>query len=104
MGPERKLSKKVVEWARKQYAGTLIVIKLEAGRYGTVGWPDYMFLMIDGGVFFIEFKAPGAHPTALQTQRHKELRAIKHRVYVIDREEEGKNVISHEMNGRRRVA
>ena len=90
MGPEAKIQKGVVEWARKEYKGVLLVRKNQAGRYGTGGWPDYEFNVIGGHTFFIEFKAPGEKPTPLQLQRHKELRDLEFPVLVCDNVEVGR--------------
>ena len=37
------------------------------------GFPDYMFMPRGGRPIFIEFKAPGKKPTALQVHRMQEL-------------------------------
>jgi len=52
-------------------------IKLSTlGRYGVSGSPDRLVLMPKGRACFIELKAPGKKPTALQVERQKALLAL----------------------------
>lgn len=51
---------------------------------GTDGMPDRLALLGDGKIGFIEVKAPGKKPRALQLRRHKELLALGFPVYVLD--------------------
>jgi hypothetical protein len=58
-----------------------------AVKYGASfhnGFPDRMVLMPSGRVAFVELKAPGKHPTALQRHVHDKLRTLGFRVEVID--------------------
>ena len=51
---------------------------------GFAGMPDRLVLL-PGGVFaFAELKAPGMKPRALQVARHRMLRELGFKVYVID--------------------
>ena len=51
---------------------------------GFAGMPDRLVLL-PGGVFaFAELKAPGMKPRALQVERHRMLRELGFKVYVID--------------------
>ena len=51
---------------------------------GFAGMPDRLVLL-PGGVFaFAELKAPGMKPRALQMARHRKLKELGFRVYVID--------------------
>ena len=51
---------------------------------GFAGMPDRLVLL-PGGVFaFAELKAPGKKPRALQMARHRMLKELGFRVYVID--------------------
>lgn len=63
--------------------------------YGSGGYPDYDFIVKGkpARIFMIEFKAPGAHPSPLQLQRHAELRAMGVDVYVCDNEPAAKGII-----------
>lgn len=51
---------------------------------GFAGMPDRLVLLPDGVFAFAELKAPGMHPRALQMARHRMLRRLGFRVYVID--------------------
>jgi len=55
-------------------------IKLSIGE----GWPDRVFLLPGGRVFFIEFKRPGQKPTSLQLRRQSILRQLGFQVEVHD--------------------
>ena len=48
------------------------------------GMPDRLILLPDGKFAFAELKAPGESPRPLQKARHKLLRSLGFRVYVID--------------------
>lgn len=48
------------------------------------GMPDRLVLLPDGVCAFVELKAPGKKPRPLQVSRHKMLRSLGYRVYVID--------------------
>lgn len=74
---ERKLSLAV-----KKHGG--IAVKLVSPSYA--GLPDRLVLLPDGIAAFVELKAPGKHPRALQEARHRMLRELGFRVYVIDGE------------------
>ena len=51
---------------------------------GFAGVPDRLVLIPDGKVGFVEVKAPGKHPRPLQMARHKQLRKLGFKVYVLD--------------------
>ena len=48
------------------------------------GMPDRLILMPDGHIAFVELKAPGKKPRPLQLSRHRLLRSLGFRVYIID--------------------
>ena len=48
------------------------------------GMPDRLILLPDGRMAFAELKAPGRRPRPLQAARHRMLRRLGFRVYVID--------------------
>lgn len=48
------------------------------------GVPDRLVCLPGGKVIFVELKAPGKKPTALQTKKHKELRKMDQQVFVVD--------------------
>ncbi len=51
---------------------------------GFAGMPDRLVLIPDGHIAFVELKAPGKKPHPLQLARHRLLRLLGFRVYVID--------------------
>lgn len=55
--------------------------------------PDRLVLLPDGRMAFAEIKAPGKKPRPLQVSRHKLLRRLGYRVYVIDGTEQIGGVI-----------
>lgn len=55
---------------------------------GFGGMPDRLILLPDGIIAFVELKAPGKKPRPLQLARHRLLRSLGFRVYVIDSEEQ----------------
>ena len=55
---------------------------------GFDGMPDRIVLLPDGHMAFVEVKAPGEKPRPLQKARHKLLRGLGYRVYVLDNAEQ----------------
>ena len=55
---------------------------------GYDGMPDRIVLMQNGRMAFVEVKAPGKSPRPLQTARHKLLRGLGFKVYVLDNAEQ----------------
>ena len=51
---------------------------------GFAGMPDRVVFMPDGHIGFVEVKAPGETPRPLQMARHKLLRDLGFKVYVLD--------------------
>ena len=51
---------------------------------GFDGMPDRIVLMQGGLVAFVEVKAPGQKPRPLQLERHRLLRSLGFKVYVLD--------------------
>ena len=51
---------------------------------GFDGMPDRLVLLPGGRMGFVELKAPGKKPRALQLARHRLLRRLGFKVYVID--------------------
>lgn len=51
---------------------------------GFDGLPDRMVLLPEGRIGFVEVKAPGRKPRPLQTARHRSLRRLGFKVYVLD--------------------
>lgn len=55
---------------------------------GFDGMPDRLVLLPKGKIAFVEVKAPGQKPRALQLARHKLLRRLGFKVYILDGEEQ----------------
>ena len=55
---------------------------------GFDGMPDRIVLLPGGNMAFVEVKAPGKKPRALQTSRHTLLQKLGFRVFVLDAEEQ----------------
>ena len=51
---------------------------------GCDGMPDRMVLLPNGKIGFVEVKAPGEKPRALQLARHRILRKLGFLVFVLD--------------------
>lgn len=51
---------------------------------GNSGVPDRIVLLPGGRVAFVELKAPGKKPTALQVNQQEQIRLLGQRVEVID--------------------
>ncbi|MGN0605012.1 MAG: VRR-NUC domain-containing protein [Oscillospiraceae bacterium] len=64
---------------------------------GTAGVPDRIILMPKGRFAFVEVKAPGEKPRPLQLSRHKLLRRLSFRVYVLDNIDDIEKIISEVM-------
>ena len=55
---------------------------------GFDGMPDRLVLLPDGHMAFVEVKAPGEKPRPLQLARHKLLRRLGFKVYILDDEQQ----------------
>lgn len=64
---------------------------------GTAGVPDRIILMPNGRIAFVEVKAPGEKPRPLQLSRHRLLRRLGFKVYVLDALEDIEKIISEVM-------
>ena len=53
---------------------------------GFDGVPDRLVLLPGGRMAFVEVKAPGKKPRPLQLARHRQLRQLGFKVYVLDDE------------------
>lgn len=76
---ERQIEQKLVK-AVKVAGG--IAPKLTSPGFD--GMPDRMVLMPGGCIGFVEVKAPGEKPRPLQLSRHRLLRRLGFKVYVLD--------------------
>lgn len=55
---------------------------------GFDGMPDRIVLLPGGHMAFVEVKAPGVKPRPLQLARHRLLRGLGFKVYVLDDEQQ----------------
>lgn len=60
---------------------------------GCAGVPDRIALLPGGHIGFIETKAPGGKPRPLQLSRHRLIRSLGFKVYVIDGIEQIESVL-----------
>jgi hypothetical protein len=63
------------------------------------GFPDRLALLPEGRIAFVEVKAAGKAPRALQLLRHEQLRRLGFKVYVLDRAEQIKQILEDMHNG-----
>ncbi|WP_026661411.1 VRR-NUC domain-containing protein [Butyrivibrio proteoclasticus] len=76
---EKEIERKLVLMAKKRGC---IPVKLLSSNYN--GLPDRLILSPGENVGFIELKAPGKKPRALQLKRHRELRSLGFKVFLVD--------------------
>ena len=60
---------------------------------GWAGVPDRMVLLSKGRMGFVEVKAPGEVPRALQMARHRLLKGLGYKVFVLDDTEQIKGIL-----------
>lgn len=78
------MDEKYIEQAFRKAVRDSGGIALKFVSPGFSGVPDRLVLMPYGKIAFVEVKAPGEKPRALQLSRHKLLRRLGFRVYVLD--------------------
>jgi hypothetical protein len=61
---------------------------------GFDGMPDRLVLLPGGKCGFVEVKAPGKKPRALQLVRHEMLKALGFKAYVLDAKEQIEEIIN----------
>ena len=70
---------------------------------GMAGVPDRLILLPKGKIAFAETKAPGEKPRQLQVSRHRLLRRLGFKVYVIDGVEQIEEVLDEIEGKKKRV-
>ena len=65
---------------------------------GTSGVPDRIILMPQGHMAFVEVKSPGEKPRALQLSRHRLLKQLGFKVYVLDNKADIQKIIEEVQN------
>lgn len=68
---------------------------------GTDGMPDRMILLPKGHIGFVEVKAPGKKPRPLQERRHKQLRKLGFKVFILDGREQIPEILKEVEHGTR---
>lgn len=81
MAEESALESKLVRAVRKEGGMALKFVSP-----GLDGMPDRLVLIPTGRIGFVEVKAKGRKPRRLQEARHRQLRAMGFRVFVLDDE------------------
>lgn len=87
---ESAVERKCVEYAAKK---GILSIKIK----GLAGWPDRLFFIKDGTVFFVEFKRPGEAPRPLQVHVHNLLKEYNIPVFIIDKFDQFKRLLEVEL-------
>ncbi|MCM1439304.1 MAG: VRR-NUC domain-containing protein [Roseburia sp.] len=80
---EKQIEKKLTAAAKKNGG---IALKLVCPSFA--GMPDRLILLPDGHIGFVELKSLGKKPRRLQISRHRLLRRLGFKVYVLDVESE----------------
>lgn len=80
---EREIEKKLVDAVKTQGG-----VCWKFVSPGTAGVPDRIILMPMGRIAFVEVKAPGESPRKLQLARHRLLRRLGFRTFVLDNPEQ----------------
>ena len=68
---------------------------------GTDGMPDRMILLPKGHIGFVEVKAPGKKPRPLQERRHKQMRELGFKVFILDGREQIPEILKEVEHGTR---
>ena len=68
---------------------------------GTDGMPDRMILLPKGHIGFVEVKAPGKKPRPLQERRHKQMRELGFKVFILDGREQIPEILEEVEHGTR---
>lgn len=89
MAEETQIEKKLIK-AVKAKGG----VALKFVSPGNNGYPDRLVLLPYEHIAFIEVKAPSEKPRKLQLSRHKELRKLGFKVYILDDEEKIGGIIN----------
>ena len=76
---EKIIEQKLIQAARQRGG---IALKFVSPAYS--GMPDRLVLLPGGRMVFVEVKAPGQKPRPLQLSRHRLLRRLGFKVYVLD--------------------
>ena len=87
------MDEKLIERKLKDMVRQNSGLALKFTSPGFDGMPDRLLLFPNGKIAFAELKAPGKKPRTLQLSRHRLLRKLGFRVFVIDSKEQIGGVI-----------
>lgn len=85
---EAKVERKLVKWAKEQGC-----LSYKFSSPANRGVPDRIFIGPSGKVLFLELKAPGEKPTALQMKHLKDIHKTGCWAMWVDSFEAGKEII-----------
>lgn len=91
---EKQIEQKLVKEIKK-FNG--LCLKLTCP--GFAGMPDRLILLPTGRIGFVEVKRKGEKPRPIQITRHKLLKSLGFKVYVLDDEKQIKEVIRNILGG-----
>ncbi len=80
------MREKIIEQKFREAVKAAGGLALKFASPGFDGVPDRLALLPDGKMAFVEVKAPGEKPRPLQLSRHRLLRRLGFKVYVLDDE------------------
>lgn len=93
------MREKIIERKLVQEVKAMRGIALKIVGPGFNGMPDRFVILPRGRIAFVEVKVPGMKPRPLQIKRHEMLRRLGCKVYVLDDEEQIKQMLSEIMRG-----
>ena len=85
---EKQIEKKLVSEVKRSSGMALKFVSP-----GCDGVPDRLILIAYGKIGFVEVKAPSKKPRALQLKRHRDLRKLGFKVYVLDNTDDIEKII-----------
>ncbi|MEL7608838.1 MAG: VRR-NUC domain-containing protein [Bacillota bacterium] len=80
------MREKIIEQKLVKSVKNMGGIALKFTSHGFDGMPDRIVLLPGGRMAFVEVKAPGEKPRPLQLARHKLLRGLGFKVYILNDE------------------
>lgn len=93
------MKEKLIEQKLVKEIKTLKGLCLKLSCPGFAGMPDRLILLPKGRIGFVEVKKKGEKPRPLQVSRHKLLKALGFKVYVLDDEKQIKEIIVNILGG-----
>jgi len=91
---EKQIEQKLVKEIKK-----LNGLCLKLTCTGFAGMPDRLILLPTGRIGFVEVKRKGEKPRPIQISRHKILKSLGFKVYVLDDEKQTKEIIRNILGG-----